>query len=369
LKLSGGDPSHFPEELLAILKEIEVYAKQSIFNYSPIAGFEKLRKLVAAIACTRYENKYEQDNILVCSGGCSGLFLTFKTLLNPGDKVLIQDPCWEYLPRLIENCSGIPVKLNFFSNSNVVDNWDELITEIKTHIKLGIKAVSINSPLNPSGKIIPVKILNQIIQMCHEHDVWFVADDVTTDYNYTEQERQVIHNLSNFISVNSFSKNLGITGLRCGYVAGPKSFINHLKKSQLYTFMYPNSLIQKIMESYLDDGGNKYFDFIYKVTSKYKANAKKYTALFSSISELEINPPDGGLFLFPKVKSGNPIDFNKLLEVHHLAVAPGLAFSPTCEAYFRVFLGAKKEEMAGAVEALKKYFLSSAESKLVQNVF
>ena len=83
LKLSGGDPLHFPKELLAILKEITVNSNQGIFNYSPIAGFDNLRNLISSITSIRYKNKYQQDNILVCSGGCSGLFLTLKTLLNP----------------------------------------------------------------------------------------------------------------------------------------------------------------------------------------------------------------------------------------------------------------------------------------------
>ena len=363
IKLSGGDPSHVPDEMLNILHDIQNEAKESIFSYSPIAGFDHLREILAKIASVRYENCYEKENILICSGGCSGLFLSLKTLLNPGDKVLIQEPCWEYLPRLIENCGGEVVRMRYFTDAYRADDWDLLIQEVDEHLKSGVKVISINSPLNPSGKIIPAHITSALIKLAKQYGVWFLSDDVTTDYNYVEDGNHMIGNASNFISVNSFSKNLGITGLRCGYVAGPEEFINHLKKSQLYTFMYPNSLIQKVMEQYLKGNREGYFEFIRTVTRAYANSAEKYQVILSSVPELEVKKPDGGLFIFPKVRQGYSLDFEKLLKDYHVAIAPGIAFSPSCESNFRVFLGADEKNVIQAVASLKAYFLAEQVKK------
>ena len=354
-KLSGGDPTHAPPELFSLIQDIGKDNEMSIFNYSPIAGLDKLRDALSAIIAPRYYNNYDATNILVCSGACSGLYLTFKTLLNNNDRVLIQDPCWEYLPRLIENCQGLPIKLNYFSNEANRDNWHELILEIEMHLLSGIKALVINSPLNPSGKIVPVEVINQIIKLCLRHNTWFIADDVTIDFNFKYRTNLRIHNLGNFISVNSFSKNIGVTGLRFGYVAAPIEFINQLKKSQLYTCMYPNSFVQELMLRYLSLGKNNYFDFINKVVMQFQNNAEDYVKLLQSISGLEVSPPDGGLFLFPKLNNFTTQDCVNLLNEYHLAVAPGEAFSPKCIEYFRIFLGAKMEIVTAAIQKIKKY--------------
>lgn len=356
IKLSGGDPSHLPENFLSILNDVCQDSDKSIFNYSPIAGFDTLRTLIAATIVPRYQYKVKKDNILVCSGGCSGLFLTLKTILNPGDKVLIQDPCWEYLPRLIENCGGVPVGMKFFLSPYAQSNWDIFLSEVQSHLNNGVKVIAINSPLNPSGKIIPTEVINDLNQLCSNYDAWLISDDVTTDYNYIEKNCTFsVNNLSNFISVNSFSKNLGVTGLRFGFVYGNENLINQIKKSQLYTFMYPNSLIQKLMERYLSYGLDEYYGFIDKITAQYKKNANEYTALLSTIPEVEVQVPEGGLFVFPRLKFGATLDVDKLLAKHYVAVAPGEAFGSQCASHFRLFLGVNKLKMEAAVKALKEF--------------
>ncbi len=355
IKLSGGDPSHVPERLLSILSDLCASSEKSIFNYSPIAGFDKLRELISLIPASYYHNPVTKDNILVSSGGCSGLFLTFKTILNPGDKVLIQDPCWEYLPRLIENCAGIPVYMKFFSSPFLKPNWEDLISEIQNQLKMGVKVVSINSPLNPSGRIIPIDVKNSIIKLCYDYQAWFVSDDVTIDFNYVEDNPKSIKNLENFISVNSFSKNLGITGLRFGFVVACENIINQLKKSQLYTFMYPNSFIQKLIESYLASSKEEYNEFINNIRARYKTYATDYTQMLSAIPEIEVQRPEGGLFLFPKFKSNQPINFDKLLTKYCLAVAPGAAFGSDCESHFRLFMGVSPEQMIRTTHLLSKF--------------
>ena len=353
LKLSGGDPTHYPEKLLSIIEEIGHTPDHSIFSYSPIAGFDHLCELLAKVISIRYFKAYHKNNILVCSGGCSGLFLTFKAILNAGDRVLIQDPCWEYLPRLIENCGGIPVKMNFFSDPLQKNDWDKLIQEIENHLKLGVKIVSINSPLNPTGVIIPVEIKNKLIMLCEKYEVWFASDDVTTDFNYIESSPAAVNNSPYFISVNSFSKNLGITGLRFGFVAANDELINQIKKVQLYTCMYPNSLIQRLIERYLSSDINQYYEFIEKIVSLYKIRSKEYTTIFSDISGMEIKQPEGGLFLFPKIKNGYHLSHDKLLEQHYVAVAPGEAFSEKCKNYFRVFIGVEKSAIMKAKQMIQ----------------
>ncbi|MDR0270821.1 pyridoxal phosphate-dependent aminotransferase [Paenibacillus sp.] len=354
-KYSGGDPSHFPSELKEMLSSTELLADKSIMNYSPIAGFEELRTSLAEITNTRYCEEINYNNILVSSGGCSGLFLSLKTILNSNDKVLIQDPSWEYLPKIIRNCQGIPVNLEY--SFSECDDWNQLLTEVRYHIQNGIKALVINSPLNPLGKVIPTHIINEMIKICNEFNVWFISDDVTVDFNYTSESEQEITNLPNYISVQSFSKNLGLTGLRCGYVTGSKDFIDQLKKSQLYTFMYPNSLMQKVLYRFLNHRDHLYEDFVQSAVEKYRKRANNYAQILSIIPALEVKSPEGGLFLFPRVREGYIMDVMELLAKSGVAVAPGSAFSPKYSDCFRVFLGVEEEDILLLQGKLESYFL------------
>ena len=103
--------------------------------------------------------------------------------------------------------------------------------------------------------------------------------------------------------------------------------------------MYPNSLIQKLIENYLSGGENEHYEFIEKTNARYKIYAREYTEMLSTILQLDIHRPDGGLFLFPKLKSDRPLDFDKLLEKYHVAVAPGAAFGSACEKSFSNIYG------------------------------
>jgi aspartate aminotransferase len=357
IKLSGGDPSHVPGELLSIFEDLGKNPDKRVFSYSPIAGFDDLRDILVEFVSAQYCINIKRENILVCSGACSGLFLTLKTILNPGDKVLIQDPCWEYLPRLIENCGGETVRFKYFVRNSYAKKWDSFLSELSYHLDEGIRAVVINSPLNPTGEVIPLNVIKEIVFMCKTRGVWVVSDDVTIDYKYKEDDliKNDFYNSENFISVNSFSKNFGLTGFRFGFVFGDEFFINNLMKSQLYTFMYPSSIVQESIKRYLELGKDNYLGFLEKTNSIFKQKANDYVHILEKLPEIEVQRVDGGLFLFPKIKEERSIDYMSLLNEYDLAVAPGLAFGKAFENSFRIFLGINHETMSQAIQRLKKF--------------
>ncbi|AJC48734.1 pyridoxal phosphate-dependent aminotransferase [Allofrancisella guangzhouensis] len=356
IKLSGGAPSHYPKELFSIIEELGSNYDCTILNYSPIDGYENLRSLLATLVSDRYHEKYTNKNVLVCSGGCSGLFLVLKTLLNSNEKVLIPSPCWEYLPRIVENCGGASVRIDISQDIN----WEDFIKEIDQRIKNGIKIVCMNSPLNPTGKVIPISVKNEIIKLCQRNKVWYVSDDVTIDFCYNNEDNCYINNSDYFISINSFSKNLGITGFRFGFILANIKIIEQVKKSQLYTCMYPNSLIQKIVEKYLSKHLLSYYDYIKKVNLSYSSKAKTYFNILSKNKNLILNPIEGGLFFFPKIQDGYYLDYKKLLNEYFITVAPGQAFGLNMENHFRMFIGVDEKDFLKASRALEKVIYKNA---------
>lgn len=358
VKLSGGDPPHMPAELRGIIAELGQSNANHWVKYSPIAGFNKLREKLAIFYQEQYQRHLTQDQIMICSGGCSGLFLSLKTILNPMDQVLIPDPCWEYLPRLIENCGAIPRFLKFQKLSGIQVDWSILITEIEKQLKNGIRVVVMNFPLNPTGIVAPLDIVEDIVKLCEHYRAWYLSDDVTIDFKYQQDTNNFLrfNRYRNYIAVHSFSKNFGLTGFRFGFVVADELFIQQLSKTQLYTFMYPSSLSQEAIYHYLNLGKNIYNDFIEKIATELKNKIHQTCLLLSHIAALEVTEPDGGLFVFPKVREPYQLDYEKLLRQYNVAVAPGIAFGEESRQHFRVFAGGDFEQMKIAVAAISDYF-------------
>lgn len=361
IKLSGGDPQHVPLAMRDILHELVTATDaERMFSYSPINGFRDLRARVARFVTRRYGRDVTEDQLLVCSGGCPGLFLALKTMVNPGDCVLIPDPCWEYLPCLVEHCGARLERIKAFRPSNGAPNWDKLLEEVSLSLRLhGTRALVINSPLNPTGAVIPIEVMVQLAELCGKYGAWLLSDEVTIDFKYADQPMSMQSNaqldgFNNLISVQSFSKNFGLTGFRFGYVIGPPTFIEQVGKAQLYTFMYPSSFVQEAVSRYLALGDAEVLHFIDHTVSLFHSRARTFVSMLSDTPGLEAQMPEGGLFLFPRVPNGSSIDWVQALEKFGVAVSPGAAFGSQCADHIRLFVGVDEGTMKQAADFLRK---------------
>jgi aspartate/methionine/tyrosine aminotransferase len=363
LKLSGGDPKHYPAVLLAILQELgERTDVGRMLNYSPIAGFADLRRKIVELVNVRYNRSPGVEQVLVCSGGCSGLFLALKTMINPGDAILITDPCWEYLPRLAEHCGGVARVLDAFACNRTVGAWQTFIESVERSLcESGARVVVINSPLNPTGAVVPVCVIADLAKLCERHGAWLLLDEVTVDFQYLDEPLDfgTLDSFQNVVAVHSFSKNFGLTGFRLGYVLAAEEFCAQLRKTQLYTFMYPSSLAQEVVFRYLSRGPGEYLPFLNRTVAELRSRAVRFSSLLSDISGVTVRPPDGGLFLFPKLAANRAIDWVAALEQHGVAVAPGEAFGRNGAGHVRLFVGIDYHEMVRAAEFLNAVIRSN----------
>jgi aspartate/methionine/tyrosine aminotransferase len=343
LKLSGGDPQHTPDALRGILTELAI-APDAIrmLNYSPVVGFEDLRRRLVSFVTRRYSRELTPDMLMVTSGGCSGLFLSLKTMVGAGDIVLIPDPCWEYLPRMVEQCGAIPERLPMQLSANSTERTRDFVSLAENRLAQGcVRALVVNSPLNPVGDVLSAEQLQRLALACQAHGAWLLSDEVTIDFQYGGRttDLSVLDHFDNVVSVQSFSKNFGLTGFRFGYVIAPAAFLTQAAKTQLYTMMYPCSLVQEVVHRFLGLGEAETDSFLLRIKTTFEQHATEFVGLLTNIDGVEVQKPDGGLFLFPRVVGSTSRDWVDALDTHGVAISPGAAFGTNCDDHIRLFIG------------------------------
>jgi aspartate/methionine/tyrosine aminotransferase len=356
LKLSGGDPPHAPPVLLSLLGELGAAGSNAAaLNYGPILGFEALRHQLAAFVGRQYRRDISPEQLMVTAGGCPGLFLALKTMVGVGDLVLVPDPCWEYLPRMVEQCEALPERLPPSLGATSSERTEAFMRQVQDRlVRGGVRALVVNSPLNPTGDVLSADQLSRLAGLCRDHGAWLLSDEVTVDFQYggRRPDLGVLDRHANVVSVQSFSKNFGLTGLRFGFVIGHPDFIQQAAKTQLYTSMYPCSLVQELVRRYLELGPAECDRYLRSTTESYERLARDFTQVLSDQPGVEVAMPDGGLFLFPRVRGTTPELWTQALQTHGVAVSPGAAFGTAWDDCVRLFVGINREQMRRCAEFL-----------------
>lgn len=358
LKLSGGDPQNVPDAMREVLAEAARAVEAGrMFNYSPIVGFEDLRCELASFIGRLYGRDVAPGELMVTAGGCPGLFLALKTMAGAGDTVLIPDPCWEYLPRMVEQCEAIAERLPLPLHRPSNERSEAFVAQTEVRLaRGGVRALVINSPLNPVGDVLSAAQLLRLAEACRAHDAWLLSDEVTVDFQYGGRRAELsgFDRFGNVVSVQSFSKNFGLTGLRFGYVIAQQAFIEQAAKTQLYATMYPSSLVQEAVHRYLRLGPAETDGFLRRTTAEFERRAEEFTRLLAEVPGVEVARPDGGLFLFPRVPGSTPRDWTDALEAHGVAVSPGTAFGSGCDDRVRLFMGVESAQMRQCADFLRQ---------------
>ena len=224
INLAGGEP--FFDTPGYIRRAAEQALNSGMNRYEGSRGSLALREAVSNDLLTNSKISADPiDNILITPGSKQGLMYSLMTLLEPGDEVIIPEPYWVSYPSMVSLAFGVPVRLPAHPENNFAFNLERLseFTTKKT------KALILNSPNNPSGKIITRDELLGLIGWMNHHDVVVICDEI---YNRLLFDAEHI-SLASFpevaervITVNGFSKTYAMTGWRLGYVVGAKQFID-----------------------------------------------------------------------------------------------------------------------------------------------
>lgn len=321
ISLGIGQPD-FPTPQPAIDGNIDAL-KKGITQYAPTRGLDELRQLLGKKMVNFNHIKLNWDeNIIITNGGSQGLHLTYASLFNPGDELILFSPnfiSYFYLSTFF-GVKVIEIKRN--------DDFSPNIELMRNSITDKTKAILINSPNNPTGYAFNQEEMHEIVEIVKENDLYLITDEVYENYIYDGLNHispaSFKGMLDRTITINAMSKLFSATGFRLGYVAAKKEIIDLMEKYHQYTVAGTNHAAQYgFIEALKMDLG--FFNEILKSFDE----RRKF--VFKRLTELsfDVVKPKGAFYIMPSTKSFNitGIEFSKkLMEDYGVAVVPGKTF-------------------------------------------
>ncbi|MEM6280952.1 MAG: pyridoxal phosphate-dependent aminotransferase [Chloroflexota bacterium] len=202
---------------------------------TPVAGMPQLRTAIAEKLRTENGLPVNAENVIVTTGGQEALYLIMQVLLNPGDEVLVPDPRYTSYDQAIAAAGGSMVMVP----TDHEDAFNLVPEAVEAAITPNSKALLIVTPSNPTGGIVTRQRLKQIAEIAKRHNLIVISDEIYEKFVFDGHEHFSIGSLPGMaertITLNGFSKTYAMTGLRVGYVAAPKNFIDGMTKVKAFT--------------------------------------------------------------------------------------------------------------------------------------
>ncbi len=335
INLSIGQPDF---DVAPQVKDAAIAAIKAGKNtYTQTQGIPELREQVARDEKDFTGRTYSADQVLITSGVSGGLFLALLALVDDGDEVIIPDPYFVMYKHLVNLFGGKPVYLDTYDTGFGIDpeRLEKLITP-KTRLLL------VNSPANPTGRILPKEQLAGIAAVCRKHGVTVISDEIYRAFAY-EKLTSMAEVYEDTVVLVGHSKSFGMTGWRLGYAAGPSDVIQAMTKVQQYSFVCAPSVTQyaALACPQVDLTGN---------IDAYRRKRDLMIGILGST--FEIGSPDGAFYLWVKAPVGHTGDsFVQLAIQNNCLIIPGSVFSER-NSHFRVCYTVPDERLRQGAELL-----------------
>ena len=314
IHMEVGEPDFYPPKI--VKKALgEVYDK-GFTKYGESKGMPEFRAVLAKKNSERYDKNIRIENIMVSPGARFSVFLSIFSLLHPGDEIIIIEPAW---PAYRENALNAGIKIRTV-HTTLEEKWEPSTEQIESMINPNTKMIVLNYPNNPTGKILPKKIQDQIIDIAIKNGLYVLSDEIYSDYAYREWKSVLSYEFNKSVITQSFSKSHAMTGFRIGYTVSSPEIIDRMAKLQALCMTNVSEPIQYVSLKALEADTSD--------NTKTMKNRLEVMIQKAKTMQLDFEEPDGAMYLFARVQNDNfdGTDFaNKLLDFG-VAVAPGEAF-------------------------------------------
>ena len=297
---------------------------QGLHRYTSTDGAPALIEALRTRVASRTGLQLTDRQIHVTAGATAGLGVVMASLLDPGDEVLILAPYWPLIEGIVRTYRGEPVPVPVEGATSPSD--------FRTLLDAGVTertvALYVSSPNNPTGRVLPSAVLQELSRWATEKDLWIVSDEVYEDYVYEGQHTPMLPLAPDrTIAAHSFSKAFGMAGNRCGYLAGPKEVLDQVRKVGTHTYYSAPTSAQHAALRALEGQVDEWVD----------ESRKLYRSIGSEVAQLlDVPAPHGGTFLFldlrpitePDSGPGSGTSFLEECAQRGILLAPGASFGP-----------------------------------------
>ncbi|MBR0137246.1 MAG: aminotransferase class I/II-fold pyridoxal phosphate-dependent enzyme [Erysipelotrichaceae bacterium] len=336
------------------IREAAIYAiEKGRTFYTGNKGLPALRQGICDYYKRRFNVKYDPEaNCIVTVGGSEAIDIVMRTLLKPGDEVILPTPAYVAYAAIIEMAQGKVVEVEMKEE----DQFKLTPDALKKAITDKTKAVILNFPGNPTGGIMNRDDYAAIVPIIKKHGIFAVTDEIYAELTYEGKhcsiaEFEEIRDQT--IVINGFSKAYSMTGYRVGYILAHKQLIDMMLKIHQYAIMCATTSSQFAAIEAVNNGDND----IAEMAESFRQRRNYIVKELNRIG-LKTHMPAGAFYVFPSIKiSGlSSEEFcEKLLDQQNLALVPGNAFGQAGEGYVRISYAYSLDEIKTAINRLEMF--------------
>jgi aminotransferase len=326
-------------------------------SYTSNAGIEELRHLIADDYATRYGVDYDPDAEIIATVGCSeAMHLAMTTLVEPGDEVLIPEPCFVSYGPAARFAGGDVVHVP----TSVENDFQVTAADIEPHLTERSKVLFIGYPNNPTGAVLRRDTLEEIADLVVQHDLLVISDEIYDRLIYGQaKERGHVCAASidalreRTIVIGGFSKNYAMTGWRIGYACGPEPLAKGMYKVHQYLVMSAPTMSQIGAIAGMKDAQED-------VERMRRSYDERRRTIVDGLNEagLPTFEPEGAFYAFPDIRSTGLTSeefAEQLLQEEHVACVPGDAFGPSGEGFVRCSYATGLDDIKEALTRIQRF--------------
>jgi aspartate aminotransferase len=341
--LSSGDPNVTTDPRIVDAAERAMRAGDT--HYGPVAGMPALREAIVAREARLSGVAYDPADIIVTPGGKFALLTSLMALVEPGDEVLVPTPGWVSYGPCVRMCGGVPLPLAMLDR---IDG-ETLARSITPRTKVLI----LNSPVNPTGRVLTKEELELVAALARKHGFWIIFDQVYADliHGGTFPYLQGMDGMREctFV-VDSMSKTFGMTGWRLGYLALPsgtsKSVIKFIQHS---IYCVPGFVQAAGLEALA-----LYDEIVPPLRQMFRKRLERAAVRLNAIDGVTCSPPDATFYLFPSVAANDTEVARHWLERVDVAVLPGSSFGPAGAGHLRLSVTSSDADLDEALARIAR---------------
>ena len=325
-------------------------------KYTPSAGIRELQRAIIDFYRNQFGAEYQPNEVMATAGGKQAIFNAVVTLLNPGDEALIAKPYWVTFPEIAVFAGAKPVFIE-------TDETDFVLSpeQVERAITPRTKLLILNSPCNPSGRVLPPSDFRRIMELTSERGIYVVSDECYLRFVYPPGEVFSAASLpselrSRLCIAGSFSKTYAMTGWRVGYALAPADWTKAMLKVQGHSTSNTNSIAQWAAVEALTGPQAS----VGVMLAEYTRRRAWLLDALRKIPGLKCSEPEGAFYAFPDVRGCLQKDLKtsgdfaqKLLEEEHTVVTDGAGFG--AEGFLRISYATSMEQIQEGVARIKRF--------------
>ncbi len=358
IDLTVGEPDFDTPEF------IKEYAREGLAKgltkYTSSAGSRLFQESITEFYSARFASDFPPGEVVAACGGKQALFNAACTILNPGDELLIPKPYWVTFPEIGTFCRAKNVFIE-------TEESDFVLTaeQVKNSITDKTKLLIVNSPNNPTGRVIPPDEMRKIVEVCAERNVYVLTDECYLFFAYPPAEvfssASLPRELREYVCVaGSFSKTYAMTGWRIGYTIANEEWSRAMVRLQSHSATHPTSFVQYACAKAMQNADES-LKAVSTMLAEYERRKEMLIPALNEVNGFKCSVPEGAFYAFVDVRemlgdkfktSADVAEF--MLRVAHVVVTDGAGFG--ADGFLRISYATSMENLERAVEAMKAIF-------------